>query len=335
MRVVIAGGGVAALEAALALRELAPEGVDLEIVAPEPQYWHRPLAVAEPFGLGTVQRLDLGRMAAHVDAAFTIGELARVDGDRHCAWTTGGAAFEYDVLVVACGARPEPAVPGALTFRGAADTDRLRELLDTVRSVAYVVPEGVAWPLPAYELALLTAAHRPGVKVVLSTPEEEPLAAFGAAVSDAVRALLDERGIEFRPQALEVDHVVALPRLRGPAVAGLPHDENGFIPVDAYGRVPAMDDVYAVGDATDFPVKLGSVAAQQADAVAETIASGVLRPFDRVLRGMLLSAAPLWWPPTKVAARRLGPFLEGRETPDGPGFAVELRIPPAAAGVVT
>jgi hypothetical protein len=52
VRVLIAGGGVAGLEALLALRALAGDLVDLELLAPEPAFWYRPLAVAEPFDAG-------------------------------------------------------------------------------------------------------------------------------------------------------------------------------------------------------------------------------------------------------------------------------------------
>jgi sulfide:quinone oxidoreductase len=67
MRVLIAGGGVAALEAALALRELGEGRVSVEMLAPEPQFWYRPLAVAEPFGLGEVRHFDLAELAAATD----------------------------------------------------------------------------------------------------------------------------------------------------------------------------------------------------------------------------------------------------------------------------
>ena len=73
-----------------------------------------------------------------------------------------------------------------------------------VRSVAFVIPWGAVWSLPAYELALLTAAHlrERGVKDVdltLVTPEAEPLQLFGPPASEAVHALLDERGVRLRP----------------------------------------------------------------------------------------------------------------------------------------
>ena len=62
-RVLIAGGGVAALEAALALRHLAEDRVRIELLAPEPRFWYRPLAVAAPFELGDVLHFELGALA--------------------------------------------------------------------------------------------------------------------------------------------------------------------------------------------------------------------------------------------------------------------------------
>ncbi|MGH3018745.1 MAG: hypothetical protein ACRDNR_01095, partial [Gaiellaceae bacterium] len=69
MTVVIAGGGVAALEGALALRELAGDRVDVELLAPETHFWYRPLAVAEPFELGEPTRVELSELAARAEAS--------------------------------------------------------------------------------------------------------------------------------------------------------------------------------------------------------------------------------------------------------------------------
>ena len=81
--------------------------------------------------------------------------------------------------------------------------------------------------------------------------------------------------LELRPsgQRIEVDRIVALPRLEGRPVDGLPADANGFIPVDEYARVRGLDDVWAAGDATDFPLKQGGIATQQADVAARAIAA--------------------------------------------------------------
>jgi sulfide:quinone oxidoreductase len=362
MRVVIAGGGVAALEAALALRELAEERVDVDLLAPEPVYWYRPLAVAEPFGLGTVQAVEVADVAAAAGAQFSLAALGAVDVELRCAWSADGARFDYDALVVACGTRSEPVVPGALTFRGPADTEWFRRVLEeldegTVRRLVFAAPGGPVWPLPLYELALLTAAYLKArdvdAELVLVTPEEGPLHVFGYEASAALRQLLDERGIEFRggsfPLAFEegelatavggrlaADRVIALPRLRGVAIEGLPHDRDGFLAVDRHGRVLGAPGVYAAGDITSFSVKQGGLASQQADAVAEAIAASAgapirPRPFQPILRGLLLTGGipaylrapllaegagdarvavePLWWPPAKIAARRLSPFL--------------------------
>ena len=183
--VLIAGGGVAALEAALTLGELAEGRAHVELLAPEPLFSYRPVAVAEPFGLGAVRHFDLGTLAARAGAGLKLGALAGVDADRRIARTAAGETLPYDALLIACGAAPTAAVPGALTFRGREDGEGLRSLLDELERggparVAFVVPWGAAWPLPAYELALMTArgleavgARR--VRLSIVTPEAEPL----------------------------------------------------------------------------------------------------------------------------------------------------------------
>src|SRR6266511_3834380 len=106
-RVLIAGGGVAALEAALALRELGEGRVSVEMLAPEPEFWYRPLAVAEPFGLGAVRHFDLAELAAAAGATFSPGALSAVDAGSRLAHTSVGSSVPYDVLLVACGRSEE------------------------------------------------------------------------------------------------------------------------------------------------------------------------------------------------------------------------------------
>ena len=281
-RVVIAGGGVAALEAALALRALAEDRFDVELVAPEPHFWYRPLAVAEPFELGEPTRVELSELAARAGASFALGALAAVDPSNREAYTAAGAPFPYDALLLACGASPSPGVHGALTFRGPADTDAIRQLLGeaapgAVRRIAFAVPWGAVWSLPAYELALLTkswlqARDLSGVGVALVTPEDEPLHVFGRRASNVVAELLAEREIDVYARAypsnfrdgqlllvpdgiVEADRVVALPRLHVPPIDGVPQGRDGFVPIDTHCRVAGLADVYAAGDLTSFPVK--------------------------------------------------------------------------------
>jgi sulfide:quinone oxidoreductase len=316
-RILIAGGGVAALEAALTLHELAPELVDVQLIAPEPRFWYRPMSVAEPFGLGKSLSFDLAELAEHAGALFTPGALVGVDADRNIARMRDGAELEYDSLLLALGVEPHAAVEGALTFRGPADVSRVEDLLARidareVRRVVVAVPLGAAWSLPAYELALMLAA-RGGVEVAVVTPEDEPLFLFGGAARDAIRELLHDRGIALHTgffatrfdgselhllplKSLDADAVIALPALRGRPIDGVPQTRDGFVVVDELGRVRGVPDVYAAGDITRFPVKQGGLATQQADAAAEMIAADAgariePRPFRPVLRGLLLTGS--------------------------------------------
>ena len=285
---------------------------------------------------------------------------------------------------MACGALPFPAIPGALTFRGPADIEVIQRLLEEithgdVRSVAFVIPWGAVWSLPAYELALLTAIHVrardvQGIELTLVTPEVEPLQLFGPSASEAVHALLAEHevGLETGAYAakfadgeldlipegrISADRVVALPRLQGAPIDGLPQTVHGFIPVDSHCRVHGVADVFAAGDITSFTVKQGGIATQQADAAAEAIAAAAganVTPmaFRPVLRGLLLtgrqprylrrelsvqpehepvaSYEPLWWPPAKIVGRHLAPFLAslvGVESPATLGVPRSEAVP--------
>jgi sulfide:quinone oxidoreductase len=378
-QVLIAGGGVAALEAALALQALGEGRIRVELLAPEPRFWYRPLAVAEPFGLGKVRHFELSKLVADAGATLSPGVLVSLDAARRVAYTSQGGAVSYSALLIACGAEPRPAVRGALTFRGPADIEKIEQLLaeieaGEVRRVVFAVPAGAVWSLPAYELALMTAAWvaaRGVERVTLSlvTPEDAPLQLFGREASDAVGGLLEANGIGIHTRAYAADarpgelflvgdrivpsdRVVALPRLQGPRIGGVPQTFEGFIPVDLHGRVTGMSDVYAAGDITTFAVKQGGIAAQQAEAAAEAIAAAAgvelePRPFRPVLRGLLLtgdgprffydelvggsgvaSTEPLWWPPAKIVGRYLAPFLADQV---GTGAAAEPA--PPAAGV--
>lgn len=362
-RVLVAGGGVAALETMIALRALAGDRVETTLVAPDYEFHHRPLSTAEPFGLGEVQRFDLRGLTQGCGAVLHLGSLVAVDPERRSARTSRGVTYAYDALVIAVGARPRKGVDGALTFGGPEGGAAFRRLLDDLDRggadrVVFALPGGVTWPLPLYELALLTAdrlrkAGDEGTEIVLVTPEAQPMGLVGGEGSRAVERLLADRGVETRlrtyaeafehgvlrvvpGEPIPADAAVSLPRLHGVPIAGLPQDAEGFVETDLHGRVTGLEDVYAAGDITTFPIKQGGISAQQADAVAESIAAragaGVTpRPFDPVLRGLLLTGSqplylraelsgggggrstghrePLWWPPAKTSARYLTPYL--------------------------
>ena len=389
-RVAICGGGVAAIEALLGVRALLGLAPRVDLIAPNRRFVYEPLAVAEPFGLAQTHLFDIAALAAEYGAQLHVGSVEEVEPDKGRIAVSGGGTLRYDSVIVAVGARRCAWLPGALHFGGAADVPSFSELLaqlerGDVSRLAFAAPAGISWTLPTYELALLTASwvaeqHLTGIELAVVTPEQEPLASFGPTASRALRDVLADRGIRLRANAtvesvvagslrlgsgksFEVDQVVALPKLEGPRLAGLPADDSGFIEIDDCARVVGLDNVYAVGDATAFPIKQGGIATQQADVAVETIAAGLgagVKPssFQPVLRGMLLTgvaptylraavtsefiddgelaANPLWWPPTKIAGRYLGPYLfktarraEGTQLEDRPVSSDDPREVPA------
>jgi sulfide:quinone oxidoreductase len=323
--VVIAGGGVAALEALIALRDLAGDRVNVTLVAPEPDFVYRPLSVADPFCLGHAAHHPLRAIARDFGANVVRGSLREVDADKLRAILDDGSELAYDSLLVAVGARMEPAFRHAITFGSDGAPEALSGLIADLedgyaKRVAFVVPSSTAWSLPLYELALMTARDVWGagiddVELTLVSPENRPLDIFGPEASGIVAQLLASEGIRFvGPVAADVeqravlagekhiavDRTVTLPVPVGPRIEGLPADDGGFVPVDKHGRVDGLTGVYAAGDVTDSPIKQGGLAAQQAVAAAESIAArhGVEldpEPFRPILRGMLLTGGRERW----------------------------------------
>ncbi|MDX6540243.1 MAG: sulfide:quinone oxidoreductase [Gaiellales bacterium] len=323
-RVVIAGGGVAALEAVIALRKLAGHMVGITMVAPDDHFVYQPLSVGDPFALGPAKRYPLARVAEDLDITLQEGSLAAVDHEARTIRSSDGGELSYDALLVAVGAGREPAYEHALTFRGQEDGERAHGLVQDLeggygKRIVFVVPPGTAWSLPLYELALMTAGRAREMSIAdaeisIVTPEETPLAVFGVQASADVAKLLDEAGVtlkagvhaeversgevKLRPsgETLSCDRIVALPRIVARRIDGLPAGENGFIPIDEHARVPGTEQVWAAGDGTTFPVKQGGIACQQADAAAQDIAQRagadvVAEPFRPVLRGQLMTGS--------------------------------------------
>jgi sulfide:quinone oxidoreductase len=320
-RVVIVGGGVAGVEAMLALRDLCGDRAEIELHAPRREFLYRPLAVIEPFGMGKVLKFDLQGLAERCGASLSLDSITSVDTEGQRAKTHDGAEVTYDHLVVACGTRMLWSVPGAVTFWGVPDESGaskvIRELeAGAIRKVTFTVPGGSGWPLPVYELALLAAsrlskAGNSGAVLTIVTAEEAPLRIFGVLVAEQMGQLLADRGIELLTgaspvkfadgqlvvapgESVEADAVISAPTLGGRLIEGLPTDADGFIPVDAHGLVRGLEHVFAVGDVTAFPVKQGGIATQQADAAAEAIAAQIgvpiePEPFEPILRAMLLT----------------------------------------------
>jgi sulfide:quinone oxidoreductase len=301
-RVVICGGGIAAVEGLLRLRKLAGDAIDISVVAPNDEFRYRPLAVDEPFSRGGVKRYPLHKIAQRTNAEWHQDTAESVDTQAQSVSTAGGAQIPYDALLIAVGGELVMPFEHVTAFDDERADQGYHGLIQDVeegytRSVVLIVPEGHAWLLPVYELALMTAERaasmgEEGLGVSIVTPEPAPLAALGEGASAAVAELLDRARVrvytDARPQVPEARHVlvgpdgpeleagrvVALPRIEGRPLRNLPRDDHGFVPVDDLARVPGTaQHVYAAGDATNLPLKHGGLGARQADVAAAGIAA--------------------------------------------------------------
>ena len=323
-RVVIAGGGVAALEAALALRDLAGALVATTIVAPNREFVYRPLLVHAPFKPAVTSTYSVAEIARRAEAELIEDSFRWLDPRGRELNTGHGRKLVYDAVLLAVGARTIPRFRDVLTL----DVDRIQEQLGdfvrsiddgSLKSVAFVVPSLPIWSLPVYELALMTAgrARSAGhdLAVLLITPEDSPLAALGINASAEVAELLGAAGvttitsatcqirephrIDLYPlrSSIPVDQIISLPELYAPSLPGVPTSaERGFVSVDSHGAVHGLGRVYAAGDITDTPVKHGGLSADQADVAAQSIAALAgaplePRPLRPALHVMLLGAA--------------------------------------------
>jgi sulfide:quinone oxidoreductase len=347
--VIIVGGGVAALETALALADLAPDRTEVIVIAPNSEFVYRPMVVCEPFAYGAAHRYPLESIVHDAGAKLITGELGWIDPATRTIHTKADEAIEYDALMLALGATVTKRYPHALTIDDRDLAQTMHGLIQDVEGgyvhkLAFVAPGRMAWPLPLYELALMTAgrAHDMGneLQMTIVTPEDSPLAIFGSSASSTVAELLAGANVKTINSAyaqvpsshevlinpgerhLEVDRVIALPELYGPIVRGIPLGEHGFIRVDPHCRVPDVERIYAAGDATDFPIKQGGIGSQQADVAAQSIAilagaPGTHERFNPTIHGMLLTNGK----PQYLTAHITG----------GHGFSSEITATPPSA----
>jgi sulfide:quinone oxidoreductase len=251
-------------------------------------------------------------------------EIEEVDPAARTVETSEGK-LAADYLVVALGAELVPgSIPG---FEQA--THNLYEAEGAVaihddlarlnRGKVVVLVAGAPFRCPAapYEAAMLVEAWareqgvRDRIEVTLYTPEAIPMAVAGPAVGEALRAFMDDRGIEhhfnhqvtridgesrtvdFGDHTVPYDLLIGIPPHRAPAAlrnAGLV-DSSGYVPVhpqtleflsDPDTLTVQYPGVYAIGDVAAVRLmnamllpKAGVFAEGEAQVVAESVAANI------------------------------------------------------------
>jgi sulfide:quinone oxidoreductase len=158
--VAIIGGGVAALEAMLALDVISYSATDVHLFSPNSRFVLKPLAVSTGLGRGEMLNFDLAKLTSTAGATFHNLSVSGVVTEDRIINLSDGSEFSYDYLIASPGTEPLPAVPGATTYTGPAANQTVAEALETLRGqenvrVIVTMPDGASWPLPLYELALL------------------------------------------------------------------------------------------------------------------------------------------------------------------------------------
>ena len=326
-QVLVLGGGFAALESAFLLRMRLHDQVDIRLVSDTDDFLFRPNSIYVPFGADPGSLLvGLTKPLGKRHISFEQGRVAEVDPDNKLVSLEDGQRFGYDKLIVATGADMHAEevlglAEHAATIWTADSMLEVRRRFTQVRDgalrgerqrVLFLIPPNNKCAGPLYEIVFMLetwlrrAKARDLVDITWSTYEHEFIQAFGPRLHELVTEEFSERGIdghteeivtEVRADAVhyadgssrEFDQLIAFPpyvsAVRYPS---LPSDERGFLRTELETRlVERHDDVYAPGDAGDFPIKQAFLAFLQADAVADHICAEVSgrpfrQPFDSV-----------------------------------------------------
>ena len=146
----------------------------------------------------------LAEIARDLNIELRQDEFKWLDADEQMVHTLGVERIEYDALLLAMGAKTWPAFRHAITLDDSRLDDQLHGLIQDLEagylhSLAFVAPSRMPWPLPIYELALMTAQRaydmNVDVSITLVTPEDAPLAVFGGKVSEKLQQVLEANGI--------------------------------------------------------------------------------------------------------------------------------------------
>jgi sulfide:quinone oxidoreductase len=359
--VAVVGSGFAGLETAFTVREHLGGNAELLLVVEHSYFLSRPNNIYVPFGRDPELRVPLADPAARRNITLHQSPLAEVDPDANRIDLADGSSIHYDYLVLATGAAMRPdEIPGLGEYAHTVWTpDKAQTLGAALAAVAesararqkqrvlFLVPPGNLCSAPLYDMALLleqwlrSELVRDHVAIGLTTFEDRYLESFGPDLHGAIRSEFTALGIAgttaARVESVHPDRVRYLdgrtqdydllitfpPHVAAVDYQGLPTDARGFLKTDpGNSRVMGTENVFAPGDAGDFPVKLAYLALRQADAAADEIAWRIDPTARRERRELdfRVGVSPLW-NPGRMSVRVYMPrlFEAGRPSQTGLG----------------
>ena len=293
-RIVILGGGTGGTIVANRLQRHYGQRAAITVIDRDDDHVYQPGLLFVPFGLADARELVRPRHAQlRPGVEFVIAEIESVDRDHDAVQLREGGRIDYDVLVLATGARLAPEETEGLigpawgdsihtfyTLEGAVSLRRALQGFTGGRLLVNVVDMPIKCPVAPLEFCFLADWHllqrglREDVEITFATPLD---AAFTKPVASAqLGAMLAQKGIaveaEFAagrvdPDArrlyswdereLDYDLLVTIPAHAGARYLERSPgfaDELGFALVDRYTlRSRAAENVFAIGDVSDLP----------------------------------------------------------------------------------
>lgn len=315
--ILVLGGGVGGLVAAVTLRKKLPASHRIVLVDRERDHLFQPSLLWLMTGARRPEQIvrSLDRLAGK-GIEVVRGTVESIDPER-CSAVVNGTTFSSDFLVIALGAELAPeSIPGLsdaghslYTLEGAQRLHEAIKRFDSGRLVLLTAAAAYKCPAAPYEAAMLLESAlrkrevRDRVQIDLYAAEPGPMAVAGPEASAAVRGMVEAKGISYHPehQIVSVDPQDKRLRFANGVEAGFdllayvpPHrapravresglvNEAGWIPVDRGALLTRFEGVFAIGDITTIPLKLGKplpkagvFAHGQAEVVANNIAHAI------------------------------------------------------------
>jgi sulfide:quinone oxidoreductase len=310
----VLGAGLGGMVAAQTLRRRLPRADRVVLVEREDRHVFPPSLLWLMVGERSAEAISRPvEHAARPGIELVHGEVTALDSAARSV-RVGGQTLRGDAIVIALGAEYAPqSIPGlaeaGLCLYTLAGATAIREALERFeRGRLAVLTAAPAYKCPAgpYEAALLIddflrkRGRRDKITMDFYAAEPGPMMVAGPTVSAGVRGMVETRGIGYHPEhqvklldpgarridfangaSAEFDLLLYVPPHRAPASvrdAGLTN-ESGWVPVDRHTLATKHPGVYAIGDITVIPLKMGRplpkagvFAHGQAEVVARNIA---------------------------------------------------------------
>ena len=313
--VLVLGAGFGGLEAATSLKRELGDEVSVTVVDRGESFTVGFSKLDLAFGTGRPIGTGAFTELAAQGIRFLREEITRIDPESRQV-TAGDHALSYDYLLVALGARLDPAaIPGFeahghefYSIDGARALNPVLEAFDGGTIVLSIFSKPYKCPPAPYEFAFMLddfftrkgIRDRVTIRMLIPAPMPLPIA---AGVSAEIESLLAERHIELlkkhrvtavdgesRTAVVEgrdpvpYDLFIGVPVHRPPVVvADSPLGDGGWIAVDSESLRTRWPDVYAVGDVIHVPV--GDFAVPKAGVFAEDGARVVVDDIVGRVRG--------------------------------------------------